>query len=345
MNLAVRRTYSQIDLEERRKIERWRHAGRSVDEIAERLGRHRSTIFRELKRNSYEDADMPSWCGYFCVLANDRALERRYNMSKLKRWPELCAMVVEKLRLGWSPEQICGRLKLELKLTRRQFRTVCHETIYRYVYSADGLQEGLWKLLPEHRRRRRPRHARRRHGRRFGPEVSILRRPDVIANRQQFGHWEGDLIQFRKKFGKANVTSLVERVSRFTVFLHNNDRQSRPVMEKLANVFLPLPFKARRSITFDRGTEFTDWPYLQAALGAQTWFCDPQSPWQKGTVENTNRRARKWLSRETDPLTLTDRDLVDICAKLNSTPRKCLGFKTPAEVFRQKVIAMNSQMR
>jgi IS30 family transposase len=160
-----------------------------------------------------------------------------------------------------------------------------------------------------------------------------------VRERRQFGHWECDLIQFRKKFGKANITSLVERVSRFTVFLRNNDRQSKPVMDRLINALSPLPLFARRSITFDRGTEFTEWPYLQAGLGAQTWFCDPQSPWQKGTVENTNRRARRWLSRDIDPLTLTERNIIEVCHQLNETPRKCLGYKTPAEVFRQKLMA------
>ena len=110
-------------------------------------------------------------------------------------------------------------------------------------------------------------------------------------------------------------------------------------MDGLVKVLQALPFTARRSITFDRGTEFTDWPYLQAGLGTQTWFCDPQSPWQKGTVENTNRRVRKWLSREVDPLTVSETELRDICNHLNATPRKCLGYKTPAEVFRQKVMA------
>jgi IS30 family transposase len=89
----------------------------------------------------------------------------------------------------------------------------------------------------------------------------------------------------------------------------------------------------------DRGTEFTDWPYLQANIGTQTWFCDPQSPWQKGTVENTNGRVRKWLSREVDPLSVTDADLLAVCNRLNSTPRKCLGYRTPAEVFRKKLLA------
>jgi IS30 family transposase len=332
----VKRTYSQIDLDERRKIERWRQAGVSVDVIAEKLGRHRSTIFREIARNKFEDREMPDLTGYFCVAANNRAKERRSRHRKLVRHPKLRASIIERIQHGWSPEQIAGRLAYERSSVR-----VCHETIYRFAYSADGREIKLWRYLAESRARRRPRHARRRHGRRFSPELSILHRPDIVRDRKQLGHWECDLIQFRKKFGKANITSLVERVSRFTVFLRNNDRQSKPIMDGLIDVLSSLPHAARRSITFDRGTEFTDWPYLQAGLGVQTWFCDPQAPWQKGTVENTNRRARRWLPRDTDPLSIDDQDLHKVCAHLNSTPRKCLGFKTPAEVFRQKMMASN----
>lgn len=332
-------TYSHIDLDERRKIDRWRRAKVSIDVIAEKLGRHRSTIYRELKRNNFRDRDMPDLNGYHCTVANDIADERRRRLCKLMRFSALRNTVVERIQHGWSPEQIAGRLRLERQQRRSSIPYVCHETIYRFAYSKDGQAIQLWRHLPEHRARRRPRNARRRHGRRFGPEVSILQRPSVVASRRQFGHWECDLIQFRKKYGKANVTSLVERVSRFTVFMRNNDRQSKPIMESLVNALGSLPHHARRSITFDRGTEFSDWPYLQAGLGAQTWFCDPQSPWQKGTVENTNRRARRWLSRDIDPLSIKADDLVKICAHLNSTPRKCLGFKTPAEVFRQRTMA------
>jgi transposase, IS30 family len=330
-------TYSHISLDERREIERWRLAKVSVDVIAEKLGRHRSTIFRELKRNTFEDQIIPDLNGYYCLTANSKAVERRYKQRKLMRMPRLRNAIVERIHCGWSPEQIAGRLRLE----QEGATNVCHETIYRFVYSPDGQAIKLWQHLPERRARRRPRHARRHHGRRFSPELSILHRPDIVRERKQFGHWECDLIQFRKKFGKANVTSLVERVSRFAVFLRNNDRQSKPVMDGLIGVLGSLPQFARRSITFDRGTEFTEWPYLQAGLGAQIWFCDPQSPWQKGTVENTNRRARKWLSRDVDPLMFNERDLVEVCNRLNTTPRKCLGYRTPAEVFRQKVMARN----
>lgn len=336
MDQPFRCTYSQITLDERRKIERWHAAKISVDVIAEKLGRHRSTIFRELKRNRFDDPEMLELAGYYGPIADTKSKDRRGNRRKLVRLPQLREAIIERIRHGWSPEQVAGRLKLE---GGRHGMTVCHETIYRFAYSKDGQAIKLWHHLPERRARRRPRHARRRHGRRFSPHLSILHRPDIVRERQQFGHWECDLMQFKKKFGEANVTSLVERVSRFTVFLRNNDRQSRPIMERLIRTLEALPATARRSITFDRGTEFTDWPYLQAGLGTQTWFCDPQSPWQKGTVENTNRRARRWLSREVDPLAVSDTELRRVCDHLNATPRKCLGFRTPAEVFRQKVMA------
>lgn len=333
----MKRTYSHIDMDERRKIARWRTAGLTVDIIAEKLGRHRSTIFREIRRNMFIDDAVPNLNGYYCVTAHDMARERRTKLRKLMRFSHVRQSVIDRIMHGWSPQQIAGRMRLE-----RHPISVSHETIYKFAYSSDGQAIKLWRHLPEHRARRRPRHARRKHGQRFSPELNILRRPDVVADRKQFGHWECDLIQFRKKFGKANVTSLVERVSRFAIFLRNNDRQSRPVMNGLVQALQTLPHLARRSITFDRGTEFTDWPYLQASIGIQTWFCDPQSPWQKGTVENTNRRVRKWLSREVDPLSVTDADLIEICNQLNATPRKCLGYRTPAEVFRKKLLA---QMR
>ena len=110
-------------------------------------------------------------------------------------------------------------------------------------------------------------------------------------------------------------------------------------MEEIIAGLSPLPFHARRSITFDRGFEFTAWPHLQAGLGVAVWFCDPQAPWQKGTNENTNGRARRFLPRDTDPTALTNRSLAAICQRLNTTPRKCLGYRTPAEVFRERVLA------
>ena len=122
---------------------------------------------------------------------------------------------------------------------------------------------------------------RKRREPKFHRDVSILFRPDDVAHRRQSGHWEGDLMLFKQKLGQTNVTSLVERVSRFTVILKTPNRRSKPVMGKIIKAIKTLPYQARRSITFDRGSEFMDWPHLQAEIGTQTWFCDPSSPWPK----------------------------------------------------------------
>ena len=170
----------------------------------------------------------------------------------------------------------------------------------------------------------------------FHRDVSILFRPDAVARRRQSGHWEADLMLFEQRFGQTNVTSLVERTSRFAVLLKNPSKRTKPVMGKVIRAIRDLPIVARRSITFDRGTEFVSWPHLQAEIGTQTWFCDPSAPWQKGTVENTNRRARRWLPRKLDPTAVSDHDWKMIAPQ--RTPRKCLGWKTPAEVFREKML-------
>lgn len=339
--------YSHISLPERRKIERWRVAGMSATEIAERLGRHRSTIFRELRRNRFHDAEIPEFNGYYALVASDIAGRRRSRRRKLVLHPDLRTRVETCLRAGWSPEQIAGRMQLENASVR-----VCQETIYRHVYSPDGKQAELWRHLATRRRKRRGYRRRKRLPPRFAPELSILFRPDVVAHRRQFGHWgeaepwplrgrvspPSDLVLFRQKFGPANVTTMIERTSRFLVVLKNPEKRAKPIMAQIAKALAPLPFSARRSVTFDRGTEFVDWPHLQAKLGARTWFCEAQSPWQKAGVEHANRRLRSWLPRDTDPGTLTQPDLRELCATLNATPRKCLGWRTPAEVFRANVL-------
>lgn len=327
------RCYPHLNLEERRKLANWLDAKIPVKEIADNLGRAPSTIYREIKRNYYSDAELPQLNGYHAMNAQDKYEQRRAVHRKLIRYPEIMAAVRSGFDVGWSPEQIAGRMRLE-----RHPMRVSHETIYRYAYSKDGRAEKFYQHLPRHRRNRRPRGMRKHHGRKFLDELAIKHRPDAIADRVQFGHWECDLVMFRKEFGKANVTSLVERVSRFAVVLKNPDRQSKPVMEGLISSLSPLPKHARRSITFDRGTEFSAWPHLKAGLGVDPWFCDPQAPWQKGTVENTNNRLRRYLPRKSDPTAFTNRYLRSICDRLNATPRKCLGYQTPAEVFRAKLM-------
>ncbi|MBB3395324.1 IS30 family transposase [Rhizobium sp. BK060] len=164
-------------------------------------------------------------------------------------------------------------------------------------------------------------------------DYRISQRPDFIGDRSQFWHWEGDLLIFRRELGETNVTSLVERKSRYTVMIKNRSRHSRPIMDKIIDAFSPLPAFARQSFTFDRGTEFRGFRALENGIGARSWFCDPNSPWQKGAVENTNKRIRRFMPGDTDLSNVAQQQLVDLAHHLNSLPRKCLGYKTPAEVF------------
>lgn len=331
--------YAHLTLEERRKIDTWREAKMPVPEIADRLGRAASTIYRELMRNRFVSKDIPELDDYYGVIAQDMYEDRRAIHRKLVAHPHLKAAVEDRLKAGWSPEQIAGRMRLE----RHPIR-VSHETIYRFAYSRDGRDEQFYRHLPEHRRRRRPR-GHRRHDRTHIFDVqSLSHRPDRIARRAEFGHWECDLMMFRKEHGKVNVTSLVERVSRYAVVMRNEDRRSKPIMEALIQGLAPLPADARRSITFDRGTEFSAWRDLKNGIGADAWFCDPQAPYQKGTVENTNKRLRKYLPRSTEPTALTNQYLRSICQRLNSTPRKCLGYRTPAEVFEDRLMEIQNRL-
>ena len=174
---------AQLSVEERRKIERWRLAKISPDEMARVLGRHRSTIFRELRRNHFQDRDFPKVVGYFAMAAHRQTADRRARQRKLVRHGQLRETVEDWLRAGWTPEQIAGRMRLEGARPR-----ICQETIYRHVYGREGMREGLWWHLPNHRMSRRPRRARKRLPPKFGREVSTLIRPEVVARRTPFGH-------------------------------------------------------------------------------------------------------------------------------------------------------------
>lgn len=323
---------TELNLAERRRIEDLLHWKVKVSEIARRINRHRATVYREIKRNFFKDEELPQLNGYYGMLAQKSAADRRARRRKLVRIPELREAVIDRLQEGWSPEQIAGRLKLEGHAT-----TVSHETIYAYVYSPDGQSQALARYLPERRKKRKPRHSRTPRGMMFPLERSIHNRPDYIKERSTFGEWEGDLMIFRREHGKANVASLVERKTRFAVLFRNNDRSSKHFMANLMNVMEPLPLIARQSITFDRGIEFSGWRKLQSGIGTSAWFCDPQAPWQKGSVENLNKRARRYLPRDTPIAALSNRDMKAICERLNGTPRKCLGWRTPTEAFTEEL--------
>ena len=321
--------YDQLSLAERQLIARLWDAKLPVRQIAERLGRHRSTIHRELRRNWFDDG--PWLRGYFGLSAQQRTTQRRRRHGKLYSDPDLVAHVVAKLELGWSPEQIVGRLRLEL-----DDRRLCHESIYRFIYGGGAGPDHLklWQLLPSRRRKRRVRYARRPRGAHIPACNTIEQRPPEIGERSSFGHWECDLVMFRKEHGQRNIVSLIERQSRYAVLDVNPTRHSMPIMTVLTRELEPLPPNARRTITFDRGTEFASFAVLERGLGVHSYFCKPQAPWQKGSVENFNGRVRRHLPLDSDVSSLTTGELRVLAERLNATPRKCLGYHTPAEAFR-----------
>ncbi|NSX89172.1 IS30 family transposase [Agrobacterium tumefaciens] len=321
--------YQQLTLADRRLLHRFVDQKLAVNEMARRLGRHRSTIYREIRRNTFHDRELPEYTGYFGTIADDLTRERRRRLRKLRRHPDLRAEVIRQLEARWSPEQIAGRLLLGGRSPVR----VSAETIYRFIYSKEDYQLGLYQYLPEARRKRRPLRSRKPRDGAFPASHRIGQRPDFIGNRSQFGHWEGDLIIFERPFGHANVTSLVERKSRYTVLIKNPSRHSRPIMDKIVLAFSSLPAFARQSFTFDRGTEFAAFRALEDGIGARSWFCDPSAPWQKGAVENTNKRIRRFLPSNTDLSQMSQAMLNQLTHILNNQPRKCLGYRTPTEAF------------
>jgi IS30 family transposase len=316
-------SYQHFGLEERCEIAQRRKAGQSIQQIAAALDRAPSSIARELKRNG------GATVGYKPSYAQEQAKARRWRGSKLLRHPELQALVLERLRRGWSPQQVAGRL------AREQGRViVSHETIYRFIAAQIArTKDYSWRLyLPRGKSKRGFR------GRRGGSpaehiknRVSIaLRSPDV-ADRAQPGHWEADLMLFRT-YGQAILT-LHERSSRALAILRQPNKRAAPVAAAIEAVLADLPSRLRQTITFDNGTEFAEHHRLRRSLGLQTFFCDPHAPWQKGGIENAIGRLRRVLPRKTDLATLSPAQIRHLARLYNHTPRKCLDFQTPAEVF------------
>jgi transposase, IS30 family len=210
---------------------------------------------------------------------------------------------------------------------------VSHETIYQFVYSPEGRALALHRHLLRARRLRRRRFGRKPRSPKIPQARTIGQRPAAIGQRREPGHWEGDLLIFRRTHGKANLTSLVERRSRLLRLVPNRDRRSQGVVGAIGDALANLPPAARRTITFDRGSEFLGYDHLATHHGIDAYFCDPHSPWQKGTVENTNGRLRRYLPGALDLALITPTYLREIESRMNTTPRKCLGFQTPQEAF------------
>lgn len=317
------RCYDQFTLEERCTIACLREGGQSIRQIAAALGRAPSSVSRELKRNTgYGEA-----AAYKPAQADDTAWSRRWRGSRLERDELLRNLVLDHLASGWSPEQIAGRMKLEASP-----HAISHESIYRFVHAQiKRTKDYRWRhFLPRGKSKRGRLPAPHSPFKSIKNRVSIHQRPKSVMARKSLGHWEADLLHPRKSGPAILVAS--ERKSRFTLLAKLSGKHAGPVADQLAQWLAPLPKNRRRSVTQDNGTEFANHHKLNQ-INIRTYFCDPHKPWQKGSVENTNGRIRRFIPRGTDPDSFSNDDLQTLAKCLNNTPRKCLGYKTPAELF------------
>ncbi len=314
--------FRHFTIEQRCEIARRRQAGESLRKIAAALDCAASSVARELKRNGSAQAYRPEYAG-------EQAWARRWRGSKLLRNPRLQARVRECLCRGWSPETVAAQLS-------KEGLAISYESIYRFIQAQiDRTNDYSWRrLLPRGKSRRGCR------GRRGGSPVKTIRdrvplseRPAAAADRSEPGHWEADTMLF-SKYGQV-VLVAHERMTRLTVLIAQSSKAAATTAEALFALLSPLPPHLLRTITFDNGTEFAHHYTLRERLGIQTYFCDPHAPWQKGGIENAIGRFRRRLPRRTDIRTLDPCDYLRLGLHYNHTPRKCLGFRTPAQVFAQ----------
>ena len=314
-------SYRQLSIEERCEIARLHEGGQSIRQIAAALDPQPSTVSRELKRNSGRSV------GYRPSYAQQQASARRWSGSRLERNDALRETVLDKLADGWSPEQICGRLALDAG-----HRVISHETIYRFVHAQlKRTSDGGWRLYLPRGRLKRGWIDKGGGAPRFKDRRSVHERPREADDRKAAGHWEADAMLFSKT-GQAILVAH-ERHSRVTLALRRPNLKAEPTAKALATLLKLMPPDMRRTITFDNGTEFARHYRLTRQLGIATYFCDTQSPWQKGGVENAIGRLRRSLPRKTNLDALSNQAIDKLVSRYNNTPRKCLGFQTPAETF------------
>src|SRR6202011_4759270 len=321
------RQYDQLSLEDRCTIATLRAEGRSIRQIAAALDRSPSTVSRELKRNSGRQV------GYKPAYAQAQTRGRRWKGARLERDAGLRAQVLEGLGRGWSPEQVCGFLARQ-----HGGPVISPESIYRFIHAQIARSKDYsWRhYLPRGKSKRGFR------GRKGGSSalhiearVPIALRPPDVEDRSIPGHWEADLMMF-SRYGQAILT-LHERSSRLLIAVRLHGKAARPVASIIARLLAPLPQNLRQTITFDNGTEFAR-HYELHPLNIETYFCDPYAPWQKGGVENAIGRMRRSIPRKTDLGAVTPGHLANCVLAYNSTPRKCLDWHTPAEVFAQQML-------
>jgi transposase, IS30 family len=323
------RLYDHLSCSDRNFLQRSLNAGRSMRWVAGQLGRSPSTLSREVRRS----------CGFVQAYDAGSAMQacarrRRRGPVKLREGSALREHVFGQVRQGWSPQQICGRLKA---MKDPDLPPVSHETMYRaiYVIPRNELRKTLIGCL---RQSHKTRGARGRGANRQGQILdmtSIHDRPEEVLTRALPGDWEGDLV---KGAGNASaIGTLVERKSRYTLIAKLKDATAQSTLEGFTKAFARVPEIIRKSLTYDQGKEMARHKELAQKTGLKVYFCDPHSPWQRPTNENLNGLVRQYLPKGTNLSPYTQSDLDRIAHSLNTRPRAILNFQTPEEVYTQEL--------
>ncbi|MEM6369251.1 MAG: IS30 family transposase [Myxococcota bacterium] len=324
-----KRSSRALSFPEREQISRGLSAGQSLRSIARRLGRAPSTISREVARNGGQRR-------YRATRADARAAKTilRPKPCKLATSPRLRARVESKLRERWSPEQIAGWLKK--RYPGQDLMHISHESIYRslFVQARGALKRELLAHLRTKRRFRGRRKAQPAKQGQIVDAIPISARPAEVEDRAVPGHWEGDLLVGS---GSTQIATLVERTTRFTLLVRVPSKDAATVRRALGKQMKSLPAELKRSLTWDRGTELAEHAQLSVEADLEIYFCNPRSPWQRGTNENTNRLLRDYFPKGTRLDGYSQSQLSRTAQELNMRPRKTLGFQTPAEAFSQLV--------
>ncbi len=321
--MKEKRSFSHLSLYEREQLFVYKQQGKCLREIGRLLDRDHSVISRELKRNSNPHEHMR---GYIGTLAHQQAKDRKKNSGKRPRLKhaDLQKYVQEKMKIGWTPEIIASQVSVVF-----QGFSISHEAIYQYVYAQ--WPEGIIYLPHSRKKRYAKRYSNRKNRAPIPNRTDIDLRPEKATNRKEVGHWESDTLESDRSRVVYNV--IEERVSRLVKITGLENKKAASTKEAVIKRLASLPKKARKSITYDNGSENYYHQEINSVLKTKSYFCKPYHSWEKGAIENTNGLIRRFIPKKTDLANFSQEQLDQIEYLLNHRPRKCLGFKTPYQVL------------
>ncbi len=319
-------SYTHLTLQERKGIFYQRGMGKSFRAIATFFGRSHSTIIREYHRN-----ENPYNSHYYYETAHDYSLQRRHKPNHHRKWNNkaLRTYVLSRLAIKWTPEIISNRIALEHPKDKQM--RISAECIYQWVFKDAQRGGKLYKDLPRCHKKRRPQ---LRYGSLRGllpGRRSIKDRPKSVENRNRYGHWEGDTIFGTRSSGY--IATFVERKSRYLISIKLESKLAIELARKAIYLFLGIPQTMLKSLTLDNGKEFAEFKFIEKQTGLTTYFADPYSSWQRGSNEQVNGLIRRYFPKKMSFAKITDKMVQEVTEQINNRPRKCLNYRTPAEVL------------